>query len=122
MCCKKNCCGKKDQCEFHSLTKEITKLQLERNKLFEKNVHKCKTLKHCALCLCFNPKYTIQTDKDKIANLCVYCIEKVNKEKNPPKTPYKYECPICTRVDGIYVIKNITNNLCQDCLNEINKL
>lgn len=123
MCCdKKNSCGKKDQCEFHSLTKEIMKLQLERNELYEKNMKKCKTNEYCSLCLCFNPKYTIPTDGGKVSNLCKYCVEKVKNVKCPKKSSYEYECPVCGETDGIYIIKGITNNLCSDCMNEINKL
>lgn len=119
---KKEKCGKKSQCEFHQLTKEIMKLQYERNKLYKKNIAKYDTDKHCSICLCFNPKYTIPTDGGDLSNLCSYCVESVQKVKCPKKSPYEYECPVCGDTDGIYIINGLTNNLCVDCLDEINKL
>lgn len=120
--CEKNKCGKKSQCEFHSLTKEIACLQLERNKLYEKNMVKCKTKTHCSICLCFNPDNKIITDSGEVSNLCTYCVNKVQKNNNPKKAPYEYECPVCGEIDGIFIIKGLTNNMCSSCFAKINKL
>ncbi len=117
-----NICCKKKQCEFHKLTKQIADLQLQKNKLYKKNVKECNTDKHCSICLCLNPKYTIKTDSGEISNLCEYCVNKVKKNSHPSKSPYEFECPVCGEIDGIYVIKNLTNNLCQSCYDKINKI
>ena len=115
-------CEKKDQSKFHKLTKQIAYLQLQRNKLYKENIKKCKTDKHCSICLCFNPEYKIETDSGEISDLCEYCVNKVKKNVHPSKTPYEYECPVCGDNDGIYVIKNLTNNLCSSCYGNISKI
>ena len=115
-------CGKKDEdeCEFHSLTKQIYSLQLKRNKLYKKNIDKTQT--YCSICLCFNPVDKIITDKGIVSNLCKYCVNKVKKNNKPEKSPYEYECPVCGELDGIFIIKKLTNNMCSSCFLKIKKL
>lgn len=120
--CEKNKCKKKDQCEFHNLTKQINYLQSQRNKLYEENIKKCNTDKHCEICFCFNPKYIIKTDSGDISNLCGYCVDKIKKCNKPSNAPYEYECPVCGEDDGILEIKKLTNNLCSSCYNKITKI
>lgn len=109
---------KKNEEEFHQLTKSITNLEIKRAELFLESQKKHKT-KYCSLCLCSNAKYKFITDDNKINYLCKYCVKSVKNTKDPLKNGGDKQCPICKQLDGIYIIKNITTSLCDDCFDGI---
>ena len=118
--CNKKCCEKNEE-DFHQLTKSISKLEIKRAKLFLESQKKCKS-KYCSLCLCSNGKYEYITDDKKTTYLCKYCVKSVKKTKEPIKTYSERQCPVCEDLDGINIIKNITNSLCNDCYDGIKNL
>ena len=109
---------KKNENDFHKLTKSITELEIKRAELFRESQKKHKS-KYCSLCLCLNPVYEFITDDNQIKHLCKYCVKSVKNTKDPLKIGGDRQCPVCKQLDGQYIIKCITTSLCDDCLNGI---